>query len=156
SNKGGAWGSPVSPSTNVKEIVVDPRGATNPATTVIYAGTPTGVFVSTNGGASWGATPVLVGVVSSMAFYLPATGAAACYVGIMGQGVYYSTNPATTAWTLVTGPGLPAGGTFDHAWVDFCPANPSRAYAYFQSFSTGTVALCTTGNGSTAWKKITS
>ena len=155
-NKGGAWNAPVSPSSGVKQIVVDPRNATNPATTVIYAGTPGGVFVSTNGGASWGTTPVLAGVVSSMAFSLPATGTPACYVGIMGQGVYFSTNPATTAWALVTGPGLPAAGTFDHAWVDYCRANPSRAYAYFESYSTGTVALCTTGSGNTAWKKINS
>jgi hypothetical protein len=155
-NSGGVWGSPVSPSTSVTKIIVDPRGATIPATTVIYAGTSGGLFVSTDGGASWGTTPVLAGVVSSMAFYLPASGPVACYVGIMGQGVYYSTNPATTAWSSVTGPGLPAAGTFDHAWVDFCPLNPSRAYAYFESYSTGTVALCTTGNGSTAWKKINS
>lgn len=156
SNKGEAWGSPVSPSTGVTQIVVDPRGATDPATTVIYAGTPSGVFVSTNGGASWGATPVLAGAVSSMAFHLPAAGSADCYVGIMGQGVYYSTDPATTAWTPVSGPGLPTAATFDHAWVDFCPANPSRAYAYFESFSAGTVALCTSGSGSNAWKKINS
>lgn len=156
SNKGDAWGSSVSPSTNVKQIIVDPRNATNPATTVLYAGTPSGVFVSTDGGASWGPTPVLTGVVSSMAFSLPTTGTPACYVGIMGQGVFYSTNPATTAWAPVAGPGLPAAGTFDHAWVDYCRANPSRAYAYFASYSVGTVSLCTTGNGNTAWKKINS
>jgi hypothetical protein len=156
SNKGGAWGAPVSLSGNIKQIVVDPRSATNPATTVLYAGTATGVFVSTDGGASWGATPVLGGAVSSMAFSLPAAGTPTCYVGIMGGGVYYSTNPATTAWTLVAGPGLPAAGTFNHAWVDYCQANPNRAYAYFESFSTGTVALCTTGSGNTGWKKIAS
>ncbi|HEX6702773.1 MAG TPA: hypothetical protein VF101_18750 [Gaiellaceae bacterium] len=156
SNKGGAWGAPVTPSTSIKQIVVDPRNAANPATTTIYAGTPTGVFVSTDGGASWGAMPVLAGVVSSMAFYLPAAGTPACYVGIWAQGVYYSTNPATAAWAPVTGPGLPAAGTFEHAWVDYCQANPSRAYAYFESVSTGTVALCTTGNGNNAWKKINS
>ena len=155
-NKGAAWGSPVSLSTTIKQIVVDPRNAANPATTVIYAGTPSGVFVSTDGGASWGTTPVLPGVVSSMAFYLPAIGNPACYVGIFSQGVYFSTNPATTAWAPVTGPGLPAAGTFNHAWVDYCQLNPSRAYAYFESVSTGTVALCTTGNGNTAWKKINS
>ena len=156
SNKGAAWGPPASPSTSVSHIIVDPRNAGSPATTVIYAGTPTGVFVSTDGGASWGATPVLGGPVSSMAFDLPTAGTPACYVGIMQQGVYYSTDPATTGWTLVTGNGLPAPATFDHAWVDFCPANPARAYAYFESYSTGTVALCTTGKHNTGWKSITS
>jgi hypothetical protein len=156
SNKGGTWGLPINLSTSIKQIVVDPRGAANPATTVIYAGTPTGVFVSVDGGASWGTTPVLAGIVSSMAFYLPVVGAPACYVGIFNQGVYYSTNPASTAWAPVTGPGLPAAGTFNHAWVDYCQLNPSRAYAYFESVATGTVALCTTGSGNTAWKKINS
>lgn len=157
SNQGGNWGIPTTPASgSTKRIVVDPRGASNSATTVIYAGTPSGVFVSANGGASWGTTPVLAGVVSSMAFYLPTSGTPACYVGIMGQGVYFSTNPATTAWTLVTGSGLPAPGSFDHAWVDYCPANPSRAYCYFESYSTGTVALCTTAKGSTNWTSITS
>lgn len=155
SNKGGMWGAPTSPSTSIKKIIVDPRAATNPATTTLYAATATGVFVSTNGGASWGATPVLAGAVSSMAFYLPAAGTPACYVGIMGQGVFYSTNPASAAsWAAVSGPGLPAAGTFDHAWVDYCPANPQRAYCYFASYSIGTVALCTTNSGNNAWKKI--
>jgi hypothetical protein len=156
SDKGGTWGAPVSPSTNVSKIIVDPRNAANPATTVVYAGTPSGLFVSTDGGASWGAMPVLAGIVSSMAFHLPAAGTPVCYAGIFNQGVFYSSNPATTAWAPVTGPGLPAAGTYNHAWVDYCPANPSRAYAYFESVATGTVALCTTGNGNTAWKKISS
>lgn len=155
SNKGAAWNAPVTigGGGGIKQIIVDPRNAANPATTVIYAGTANGVYVSTNGGASWGATPVLAGTVSSMAFSLPAT-SADCYVGIFQQGIYYSTNPATAAWAQVTGNGLPAVGTFDHVWVQYCQANPQRAYCYFASYSVGSVALCTTGKGSTNWSKV--
>ena len=156
-NKGLSWGAPVTVSTGrITQIIVDPRNATNPATTTIYAGTQTGVFVSTTGGASWGATPVLAGPVSSMAFSLPPS-SADCYVGIFQQGIYYSSNPASAAsWTAVTGNGLPAVGTFDHVWLQYCPANPQRAYCYFASYSVGTVALCTTGKGATNWSKINS
>ena len=155
SSKGGTWSAPVTIGTGgrIGQIIVDPRSAANPATTVIYAGTATGVYVSTDGGATWGANPVLAGVVSSMAFSLPAT-AADCYVGIFQQGIYYSTNPAAGPWAQVTGNGLPAVGTFDHVWVQYCQANPQRAYCYFESYSTGSVAICTTGKGSTNWSKV--
>jgi hypothetical protein len=157
-NKGQSWGAPVTVSTGrITQIIVDPRNAMNPATTTIYAGTQTGVFVSTTGGASWGATPVLAGPVSSMAFSLPPSSGADCYVGIFQQGIFYSSNPTSAAsWTAVTGNGLPAVGAFDHVWLQYCPANPQRAYCYFASYSVGTVALCTTGKGATNWSKINS
>src|SRR5260221_5060007 len=115
-NKGQSWGAPVTVSTGrVTQIIVDPRNAMNPATTTIYAGTQTGVFVSTTGGASWGATPVLAGPVSSMVFSLPSSSGADCYVGIFQQGIFYSSNPTSAvSWTAATGNGLPAVGTFDH------------------------------------------
>jgi hypothetical protein len=158
SNKGQLWGSPVTVSTGrVGQIVVDPRNAANPATTTIYAGTQTGLFVSTTGGASWGATPVLAGPVSSLAFSMPLAGSADCFAGIMQQGIFYSANPTSSAsWSAVTGNGLPAVGTFDHVWLQYCPADPQRAYCYFASYSVGTVALCTTSKASTNWTKINS
>jgi len=157
SNKGQSWGAPLTVSTGaIKQLVVDPRNAATPATTTIFAGTATGLFVSTTGGASWGATPVLAGAVSTLAFSLPVAGAD-CYAGIMQQGIFYSSNPATAAsWTAATGTGLPAAGTFDHVWLQYCPANPKRAYCYFASYSVGTVALCTTDKGATKWTQINS
>lgn len=156
SNKGGLWAGAVTigSGARINQIIVDPRNAANPATTVIYAGTNNGVYVSTNGGASWGAQAVLAGAVSSMAFSLPTSSGADCYVGIFQQGIYYSSTPDTNAWTQVTGNGLPTTGTFDHVWVQYCPANPQRAYCYFESVSAGSVAICTTGKGSTNWSKV--
>jgi photosystem II stability/assembly factor-like uncharacterized protein len=157
SNKGQLWGAPVTVSAGrVTQIIVDPRNAANPATTTLYAGTATGVFVSITGGASWGALPVLAGPVSTMVFSLPVSGAD-CYVGIFQQGIFYSTNPTSAAsWNPATGNGLPAQGTFDHVWLQYCPANPQRAYCYFASYAIGTVALCTTSKGGTNWSKINS
>jgi hypothetical protein len=154
STKGASWGAPqVAAAGNVMQIVVDPRNATNPATTVVYAGTQHGLFISTTGGASWAATP-LTGPIWSMAFSMPAAGTADLYVGVAGQGVLYS-NSATAGWAAVSGTGLPAAGTFNYAWVAFCPANPRRAYAYFES-TAGTIGLFGTAKGSTNWSEITS
>lgn len=156
-NKGKNWGAPVTVTNGtIRQIVVDPRNAMNPMTTTIYVGTANGLFVSTTGGASFGGTPVLAGSVSSLAFSLPLAGAD-CYAGIMQQGIYYSTNPTSNAsWTAATGNGLPAANTFDHVWLQYCPADPKRAYCYFASYSVGTVALCTTAKGATNWSKINS
>src|SRR5262249_5431556 len=132
STSGGTWEPPQTPASGtVTQIVVDPRGASNPDTTMIYAGiagTQGGLVISTPGGTSWGPTPALAGPVMSMAFSLPAlgTGTADLYVGIAAQGVYYSTDP-TTGWTAISGVGLPMPGTFNFAWVAYCPSKPRRA-----------------------------
>jgi len=155
SNTSGAnWSPPVTPAPgSVVQIVVDPRNASDPATTTVYAGTTVGLFVSATGGASWGATPVLAGQVSSLAFSLPITGTADCYAGIANQGLYYSTNPASMSWSAVSG--LLAPNTFVYAWVGYCPAKPQRAYVYFGNTSTGPLALYTTGHGGTNWNQVT-
>jgi hypothetical protein len=150
---GASWNPPQVPvaGASIVQIVVDPRNAGNPATTVVYAGTTNGLFVSTTGGASWGATPVLTGQIFSMAFSLPLAGTPDCYVGVATQGVFYTTNPAAVGWTAVSG--LLAPGSFIYAWVGYCPANPSRAYVLFGDTS-GALGLYTTGHGGTNWKKV--
>jgi photosystem II stability/assembly factor-like uncharacterized protein len=157
SNKGQQWGAPVTVTNGpIGQIVVDPRNAMNPSTTTIYVGTGNGLFVSTTGGASFGGSPTLAGTISSLAFSL-LLGGADCYAGVFQQGIHYSTNPTSNAsWAAATGNGLPAIGTYDHVWLQYCPVNPQRAYCYFASYSVGTVALCTTGKGATNWSKINS
>lgn len=81
SNKGQQWGAPAIVTNGpISQIVVDPRNAISPATT-IYVGTGNSLFVSTTGGASFGGSPVLAGTISSLAFSLFA-GGADCYAGV--------------------------------------------------------------------------
>ncbi len=155
STSGQSWGPPQHPAANkVVQIIVDPRNAASPATTVIYAGTwAGGVFRSTNGGASWGPA-LLPGWISSMAFYMPSSGTAHLYAAIESNGIYHTTDP-TTSWTPITG-SLPASGSFYEVRIDYCRANPSRVYAWFATLGGSNVGLYTSGSGPTGWAQIMS
>src|SRR5580658_6712736 len=156
SNQGGSWGSPQIPGGGnpgyqpVTQIVVDPRTAGTPSTTVLYAATVVGLFISSDGGATWAATQ-LTGQITCLSAYMPASGTANFYAGVWDDGVYYTTDPATS-WALV--PGLPvySNGNFDSALIDYCAANPSRVYVWFTTNSgspTGsgvTLGLYTSGS----------
>jgi hypothetical protein len=97
STNAGPWTTPTTPPPGaVTAIVADPNNVMT-----AYAGTPTGVYKTTNGGATWGAVntgiPLLGGVtvpVTSLAIYAatPAIYAATSY------GLFYTTN-AGANWT---------------------------------------------------------
>lgn len=152
-NSGQSWGPPQNLAPNkVVRIIVDPRGAANPATTTIYAGTwAGGLFQSTNGGTSWGAA-LFPGWVSSMAFSMPAAGTAHFYVAIRTIGVYHATNPAGP-WTPISGT-LPASSSFDEVRIDYAQANPGRVYAWFATAGGADVGLYTTGSGPIGWSQV--
>lgn len=131
-SRGAGWGPPQSLGSGIQivQIVVDPRGASSPATTTLYAATTGGLQISTDGGAFWLATS-LMGWVMCLAFNMPTTGTADLYAGVQGVGLYYATD-AAGSWTLLNGSasGLPAPSAlnFTGVLVDFCRQNPKQVY----------------------------
>ncbi|MBI1744423.1 hypothetical protein HYR54_15340 [Candidatus Acetothermia bacterium] len=171
--RGDTWGTRNAISGNVLKIIVDPRTASNPATTVLYAATTTGVYRSPDGGTTW--TQVLAGGVWSLAAYIPATGTPHFYASIWQSGIFHTTNPSAPGnWTNLNtqGIGLPAhtastitepNGNFDAILVDLCPRNPNRVYAWMSKISCDTMgrncqqitaALYTTSSPLTVWTPV--
>jgi hypothetical protein len=156
---------------NVRKLIVDPRTASSPGSTVLYAISTAGVHRSPDGGASW--TIVLAGDVWSLVAHMPATGTANFYAGVAQAGIFHTTDPATS-WTNLNGavPGLPAhtvptlsepDGNFDFVLLDFCPRNPSRLYAWTTKVACDagggncnliTAALYTTSAPLTSWSTV--
>ncbi len=145
------------------KLIVDPRTANVPATTVILAASNSGVYCSANGGTSW--TNVLPGVATCLAAYMPPSGTDQYYAGVANDqapggtpaGVYGATNP-TGPWTNLNsqGIGLPAcvAGNFAEVLVDYCPLNPSRVYVWLANAGK-TVGIYTTSSPLTSWTQIT-
>ena len=77
---------------DVRRILFDPRTAANPATTVVLAATPQGVFRSSDGGASW--TSVLAADVTDLAASFAAP--EAYYASVWRTGLFFATNPTGT------------------------------------------------------------
>jgi hypothetical protein len=100
STNAGPWTTPTTPPPGaVIAIVADPNNVMT-----AYAGTPTGVYKTTNGGATWGAVntglPTLGGTtmpVTSLAIYA----ATPAIYAATPNGLYYTTNAATVGWTNV-------------------------------------------------------
>jgi hypothetical protein len=158
STRGSTWGPPQILGGRVVQIIVDPRNALNPATTVIYAGTWNGgVYRSTDGGATWG-SPVVGGWVTSMAFHMPATGTAHFYVGMMNEGIFHTTDP-TTGWTNLNnaGVGLPPWSNYNFVEerIAFCQNNPNRVYVWLANYG-GSLGLYTTSTPPTGWSQVMS
>jgi len=154
-SSGATWGPARNVAANkVVQIVVDPRTAGTPATTVVYAGSwAGGVKRSPDNGSTWNPTP-LTGWVASMAFSMPTAGTAHFYAAILSSGVYHTTDP-TTAWNPISGT-LPANGTFYEVRLELCRNNPNRVYAWFATSGGQNVGLYTTGSGPTGWGQVTS
>ncbi|HEV3198644.1 MAG TPA: hypothetical protein VGZ73_12065 [Bryobacteraceae bacterium] len=169
STQGDLWGSPVAVGGSIRKIIVDPRTAATPATTVLYAATDNGVFRSADGGSSW--SSVLSGNVFSLAASMPPSGTAHFYAGVFQQGIFHTTDP-TTPWTNLNtlGIGLPThtagtgtepNGNFDAIAVDFCRQNPDRVYALLAkvqcdavSCNEVTASFFTTGSPLTSWTQV--
>ncbi|TXC99501.1 hypothetical protein [Streptomyces sp. ISID311] len=158
----GSWSDAHAIGGNVRKLIVDPRTSSNPLTTVLYAATTNGVYRSPDGGVTW--SQVLAGDVWTLVASLPSTGTAHFYAGVNRSGVFHSTDPLSTgAWTNLSaaGIGLPAytppappnPESFDIVLVDFCPRNPTRAYAWHLRGGSS-LALYTTGNPTASWTAV--
>src|SRR5713101_1295234 len=153
-NQGDSWGPRVAMPGSVFKLIVDPRTAANPATTVLYAATSGGLCRSADGGATW--NTVLGGAVWSLAVYMPVAGPDHFYAGISDAGVFHATDP-TGVWTNLntSNIGLPAqvGSNFSGVLVDFCPRNPNRVYALLANYGKS-VGLYTTSSPLANWSMV--
>lgn len=147
----------------VLTLIVDPRTSSEPAHTVVYAATDTGVYVSTDDGETWPSTPVLAGAVGTFKAYFPASGPAQVYAGVNNAGVFYTNHPdRSDAWQfLSTGaPGMlpqyvvnEGTPSFEVALIDHSLANPDRVYVLLIRWG-WTVGLFTTTRPSTNWQLV--
>jgi hypothetical protein len=172
--KGNTWSAPFTIGSPVFKLVVDPRTASNPATTVVYAGCSNGVWRSNDGGATF--TQVLTGGLSAFAARIPTDGTAAdFYAGVSAVGVFHATDPTgPAAWTNLStlgGTNLPAviagtttqpNGNFDNMRIDVC-RKTRRAYVWFfntvcdasgANCSEQTASLYTSANPTGGWTQI--
>jgi uncharacterized membrane protein YgcG len=172
--KGTTWGTPFTIGSGVAKLVVDPRSAADPATTILYAACSNGVWRSADGGATF--DQVLSGDLSDFSVRFPSDASPAdFYAGIAAVGVFHATDPTdAAAWTnlnTLDGTGLPAvvagtttnpSGNFDNMRIDACRKTP-RAYIWF--FNTvcdasggncneGTASLFTSANPTGAWTPV--
>ncbi|MCF8083340.1 MAG: hypothetical protein K9M96_09605 [Deltaproteobacteria bacterium] len=131
---------------------------------VLYCGTATGVYKSSNGGRTWDSTNLFTGdYVIALALYPSATGGTndILYAGTQNGGVWVSTNSGTTWTQYATGMDSGKGATIKDLLLD--PAN-DKLYAITYSGSgesaTGDVyvhSLDTDGTmTSGGWTKINS
>jgi hypothetical protein len=158
----------------VFKLAVDPRSASDPTTTIVFAACGNGVWRSNNGGGSF--SQVLSGNLSDFAVRFPTDGSSAdFYTGILATGVMHATDPTSAAsWTnlnTLAGTNLPAiiaptpqnpNGNFDNMRIDVC-RKTARAYIWF--FNTvcnssggncneGTASLYTASNPTGTWSQI--
>jgi hypothetical protein len=162
---GDSWSQLSNMPDGVGKLIVDPRTAANPQTTVILGASDSGVWRSSDNGATW--TNVLPGSIDSLVAYMPGLAPGLndqYYAGVANAGVY-NTSDATGAWTNLNaqGIGLPAvaaAPTFTSVLVDYCPIIPSRVYAWFatpdpldQTVAI-TIGTYTTSAPSMSWTKI--
>jgi hypothetical protein len=163
-NAGQSWSAPQMLGSQIVRIIVDPRNASDPTTTVIYAATfQNGLYRSTDGGATWG-SPVLPGNISWIAFSIPLVGTAHFYAAVVNTGIFYSTDPSVgpSGWTnLSIGAAgwLPSPATtpFQGARMDISAQNPNRLYVLLSNFGSS-IGLFTTGVDPTSggWSQVSS
>jgi hypothetical protein len=158
-DQGRTWGGESHVGGWVRSLIIDPRTAANPATTVIWAVTDTGVYRSSDGGSSWPQPPVVAGDVWTLVCDMPANGPDNYYAGVRGSGVVHATSASGT-WTNLNslGIGLPNPDSSTAFILGLCPRNPARIYALtVGNDSLGnvvTTGLFTTSSGTTAWSKV--
>jgi hypothetical protein len=138
---------------NVRKILVDPRSAGDPASTVLLAATSQGVFRSTDGGATF--TRLLDGAVFDVAASFASDEA---YYASMGPGLFFATDPAGP-WINLNAQniGLPSKDdeSFSAVLIALCRSSPHRAYAVTAT-SGKTLGLFTSASPTTAWTSVAS
>jgi hypothetical protein len=155
----GSWSGPHNVGGAVLKLIVDPRGATDPLNTVVYAAAlGRGICRSANGGVNW--SVVLNAEPKSFVAHIPLTGTAHFYVGAYLSGVWHTSDP-TGAWENLcnSGIGLPRHdpntpeGRYSNPLVDFCPRVPDRVYAWF-ALPEATTGLYTTSSSTARWTRV--
>ena len=162
-DRGAHWGPPLSVGARIRKLVVDPRTAGNPATTVLFAATDQGLFRSGDSGATW--TNVLSGDVRSFSAFMPQMGTDVYYAGVLRSGLFTATDP-TGPWTNLNNQNIglppydamaPGGENFHVVYADLCPLNPSRVYVVLLSGADASGnAVYTFGPPLTQWTKVAS
>jgi len=134
---GQTWPQQRDPGGKVTQLIVDRNSGGDWHTATLYAGTDAGVAYSINGGDTW--SMAAIGEVTSLAVYMPASGARRFYAGVYGRGLFYAESPAGPWQNLFgTAPGLPpapASGANMVVLVDYCPRQPDRVYAVVSTLS---------------------
>jgi len=139
----------------VFKLVIDPRTASNPSTTTVYAACNNGVWKSTDGAATF--IQILSGNLADFAVRFPVDGSQAdFYAGVENTGIFHATSPtASSSWTNLTNSvtsNLPSVGSFDGMRIDICRSTP-RPYIWF--FLKGsTASLYTAADSTSAWSAI--
>ncbi|HWX98395.1 MAG TPA: hypothetical protein VNY55_00520, partial [Mycobacterium sp.] len=167
-DRGATWGPRLYVGGRIKKLLIDPRTASNPAATVLYAATDAGLFRSANSGSSW--TNVLDGDVWCLCATMPFGGPDGFYAGVLRSGLWFTTDP-TGSWTNLntadiglpaysaSGPGV--AENFNVVYADLCPRNPTRVYLLTLQPNSATDStpvfgtLYTTASAATAWTSVT-
>lgn len=158
---GDTWAPGVAIGARVRKLVIDPRTATDPSNTVLYAATDNGLYRSANSGATW--TNVLAGDVWSFSASMPAGGPDAYYAGVLRSGLQTTADPTGT-WTNLNNAaiGLPAydpggsgGENFSVVYADLCANAPTRVYVVLLDKDGNFGSLYTSGSPTTAWSQVT-
>jgi hypothetical protein len=156
----GSWTGPHVVGGKVLKLIVDPRGASDPHNTVVYATVTVinpGLYRSPDGGVTW--IKILAAEPTSFVAHMPLTGDAHFYLGDRFNGLWHATDPEGTWENLCERhPELPRPGSFDSPLVDFCPRLPGRVYTCFATRdSTGRhITELYTTDSTTGWERVES
>ena len=125
------WPQQRDPGGRVTQLIVDRNSGSDWRAATLYAGTSAGVAHSTDGGDTW--TMAEIGEITSLAVFMPTSGARKFYAGVYGRGLFYA-DSAAGPWQNLFGAatGLPAEPPTDAnvvVLVDFSPRHPERVYA---------------------------
>ena len=144
---------------SVSKLVVDPRSASNPTTTIIYAACNNSIWRSSDGGTTF--AQVLVANLSDFAARFPVDGTTAdFYAGFTGIGIFHAVDPTSaSSWTnLTTSPTSKLPTTnFDSMRIDICRLTP-RPYIWFFNTVKGneaTASIYTAPDSISSWTSVT-
>lgn len=143
---------------SVAKLVVDPRGASDPSITVIYAACNNGVWRSSDGGTTF--VQVLVASLSDFEARFPIDGTQAdFYAGVNGVGIFHAVDPTSaSSWTNLTispASNLPTAN-FDSMRIDICRLTPRPYVWFFNTVSKNeiTASIYTAPSSTGSWTSI--
>ena len=128
---GQTWPQQRDPGGRVTQLIVDRNSGSDWHTAKLYAGTSAGVAYSADGGDTWSMAEI--GEITSLAVYMPTSGARKFYAGVYGRGLFYAESVGRTVakplWRSDRLAGSTAGRCQHLVLVDFSPRQPERVYA---------------------------